>query len=174
MSGPLDEMVGRLARERADRQERLVREDVTLLGMDPGLVIQAGKPVPRIAVLNQQTDAGDEVYRGLILDGHFVIDHCWNLPYEDRSIPRRLIGFVFAGFAAERTNWAREHSLDTRVVLPADPERLRGRNVRLVYIYGETAWRGSDRQRHEWVEAKRIVQHLNARNGWPEVYPDGH
>lgn len=168
-------IVQKESRRQVEAFEKHLRDDLRLIGIDPELILNDGRVPDRITVAQQRTSDGGYVYRGLILDGDLVIDHCWQQPFDGSSegIRRRLIGFVFAGRNEERMAWAREHSLDQRVVLPADPERVRGVRNRLIYVTGETAYDAPLHHRDNYLQAKRLVEMLNRSNQWPAVSPYG-
>lgn len=164
-------VVDREVRRQIESTERMLREDLTLIGIDVEHLLAAERMPDRITIAQQGGADGTYVYRGLILDDDLVIDHCWQLPFEDPVIRRRLIGFVYAGREEERLAFARRHSLDQRVVLRADPDRLRGIRTRLIYVSSGAEFSLRDRDKH--VQSQRLVEHLNRTNGWAEVNPYG-
>lgn len=161
-------------RRMIETTERLLREDLALIGIDWAHLLAADRMPDRITVAQQQTSDGGYLYRGLILDNDLVIDHLWQYPFEpDPGMRRRLIGFVFSGSEAERVAFARSHTLDTRVVIRADPEKLRGIRVRLVNVLGDSYFGMRGREYERCVQAQHLVDHLNRVNGWPAVSPYG-
>lgn len=161
-------------RRQTEAMERMMRMDVGLIGVDVEHVLAAGRVSERIGAIMQQLPDQGYIYRGLVLDGDVVIDHCWQIPFEEAGsgLRYRPIRFVYAGSNVGRMHFAREHSLDQRVVLLADPDRLRGRRERLIYISsGETQLSLHERDKH--LQARQIVDHLNRGNQWPAVNPYG-
>lgn len=167
-------IVDQTVRRQTESMERLIRADLRLIGIDVEHVLAAGRAPERIGTIMQSTPDMGYLYRGLVLDGDVVIDHCWQMPFDPAGSGYRYrpIMFVYAGSNAGRLNFAREHSLDQRVVAMANPEVLRGIRSRLIYISGGEP-NLSLRARDQHLQSMQIVEHLNRINGWPVVNPYG-
>lgn len=174
---PLDVLIGQVISRLRETTERLVRDDIRLLGADPDLIIREGRPLERITVIWQHTDpmtesirkldraafTPSEMYRGLMLDDEIVIDHLWQLPGAERNRMR----FVYFGYESNRRQFAHEHSIDPRRVLHwrnADQE-MRGRRERFMPVFDapeaffdQAGWRVN--------EITDLVHHVNHINGF--------
>jgi len=179
MSDPIQLLTRELVSRLHETAERMVADDLWLLGVNPDLVRREGQRMPRISIVWQYTDpsaesirstprASDlvrEMYRGLTLDGELVIDHLWQFPGAERNRLR----FVYFGYENGRRHFARRYSIDqTRVIhYERAEEQLRGRRDWFVGIHDAPPdfWQNNYRA----LDAERAMRHVNEINGFRGV-----
>ena len=147
MSDPIELLTHELISRLHETAERLVADDLRLLGVDPDAVRREGQRLTRFSIVWQHTDPSaesirsterasliaSEMYRGLTLDGELVIDHLWQFPGAEKNRLR----FVYFGTERNRMGFAREHSIDQRRLIhyARAEEKMRGSRDWLIPIY---------------------------------------